>query len=345
MAAVAPTTGVPMNNFQPILKPACSKQATDSLTAAVSVVICAYTEERWEDTLGAVASVRRQEPAPHQVILVVDHNPELQTRLAERLPDVCVVPNQNQNGVSGARNAGVALATGGIVAFLDDDAIAEPGWLAALTRPYADPNVIGVGGRTELGWATRRPPWWPSEFDWVIGGTYTGRKPGAVRNVHSGNASFRRDLFATSGFASHLGRSTRDRRPLSCEETEFCIRAIKAWPRGAFVYDDQAIITHRVPLARQSFSYFRSRCWAEGLSKAHMTRSVGIAAGLTTECRYTAVTLPAGVLRGLQRGVRGDWAGLLRAGAIIVGFVYTALGYSFGFVQQIARRRENPWKF
>ena len=303
-----------------------------------SVVICAHTEERWDDTLKAVASAQSQEPAPHQVILVVDHNPELQTRLAEQLSDVCVVPNENGRGLSGARNMGVALATADIVAFLDDDAIAHPGWLAALTRSYADPAVIGVGGRTEPGWATQRPQWWPGEFDWVVGGTYTGRKPGVVRNLLGGNASYRRDLFAIGGFASHIGRTTADRRPLGCEETEFCIRANKAQPRGVFVYDDQAVITHRVPLARQSFSFFRSRCMAEGLSKARVTDSVGMGAGLATERRYTAVTLPAGVLRGLHRAAHGDWAGLLRAGAIIVGLMYTTVGYGIGLVEQITGR-------
>jgi glucosyl-dolichyl phosphate glucuronosyltransferase len=303
-----------------------------------SVVICAHTEERWDDTLKAVASVQSQEPAPHQVILVVDHNPELQTRLAGQLPEVCVVPNENGRGLSGARNTGVALAAGDIVAFLDDDAIAKPGWLAALTRPYADPDVIGVGGRTEPGWATQRPPWWPGEFDWVVGGTYTGREPGAVRNLLGGNASYRRDLFAIGGFASDIGRSTADRRPMGCEETEFCIRATQTLPRGVFVYDDQAVIVHRVPMERQSFSYFRSRCMSEGLSKARVTKSVGVGDGLATERRYTAVTLPAGVLRGLRRGVGGDWAGLLRAGAIIVGLMYTVLGYSLGLWEQITRR-------
>ena len=51
----------------------------------VSVIICAYTAERWDDTMRAVASVQAQQPAPKEIILVVDHNPELLTRLAERL--------------------------------------------------------------------------------------------------------------------------------------------------------------------------------------------------------------------------------------------------------------------
>jgi hypothetical protein len=298
--------------------------------ATVSVVICAYTEERWGDTLRAVASVQTQQPAPLELILVVDYNPELHRRLAEQLPDVRVVPNNNERGLSGARNTGAALATGDIVAFLDDDAVAQPGWLSALTRPYDDPNVIGVGGRAEPGWATRRPPWWPGEFDWVIGCTYTGMEPGIVRNPLGCNSSYRRDLFEIGGFASDIGRSARNRLPLGAEEAEFCVRALKARPRGVFVYNDQAVIEHRVPPARQSFSYFRSRCLSEGLSKARVTKSVGFGAGLATERRYSAVTLPAGVLRGLRRGAHGDWAGLLSAGAIIVGLMYTTLGYGFG---------------
>jgi GT2 family glycosyltransferase len=304
------------------------------LILTASVIICAHTGERWEDTLAAVASVQTQEPAPHEVIVVVDHNPELRTRLAERLSDVRVVPNENARGLSGARNTGVALATGDIVMFLDDDAVARPGWLAELTRLYAHPHVIGVGARVEPEWATFRPRWWPGEFDWVVGCTYIGMEPGIVRNLLGGSASFRRDLFATSGFASDLGRSGRYRLPLGCEETEFCIRAAKARPGGVFVYDDQAVVAHRVPLARQTFAYFRSRCFAEGLSKALVTKSVGLGLGLATERRYTAVTLSAGVLRGL-RGARGDLAALMRAGAILVGLAYTIVGYGFGLARRV----------
>ncbi|MBU6429247.1 MAG: glycosyltransferase, partial [Cyanobacteria bacterium REEB65] len=46
-----------------------------------------------------------------------------------------------------SRNLGIARATGSIVAFLDDDSMARPGWLAALVAPFADPTVGCVGGR------------------------------------------------------------------------------------------------------------------------------------------------------------------------------------------------------
>jgi glucosyl-dolichyl phosphate glucuronosyltransferase len=306
----------------------------------VSVVICAYSDERWDDTLAAVASGQAQCPAPHEVILVVDHNPALRSRLAAALDDVTVVENQQARGLSGGKNTGVALATGDIVAFLDDDAVAEPGWLEALARPFADPDVLGVGGLTLPAWETGRPHWWPEEFDWVVGCTFVGRDPGVVRNLLGGNASFRRDLFELAGgFPVHIGRSSGKSRPLGCEETEFCIRASQRRPGGKFVFDPRAVIHHRVPSARERFAYFRSRCYAEGLSKALVTRSVGVGDGLAAERAYAAVALRRGVFRGLRQGVGGDSGGLLRAGAIAAGLAYTTAGYTVGSARDAWERQ------
>jgi glycosyltransferase involved in cell wall biosynthesis len=303
-------------------------------------VICCYTEQRWDDTLRAVSSVQSQQPPPCELIVVVDHNPVLQERLTAALPGVVVAANHNEQGLSGARNTGVELACSDVVAFLDDDAAARPGWLAGLAHHYADPNVLGVGGGIEPEWVAGRPRWFPPEFDWVVGCDYTGQRIGIVRNLIGANASFRRELFDHGGFTSGIGRSSSVQRPVGGEETEFCIRSAQAHPGGYFVHDREAEVIHRVTPDRQTFSYFRTRCYSEGLSKALVTRSVGTEAGLASEWSYSTVTLPRGVLLGLLRALRGDSAGLLTAGAIITGLSYTTAGYIVGVLSGAwARRR------
>lgn len=305
-----------------------------------AVVICAYTERRWDDTLRAVASVQAQDPPPQELLVVVDHNPALQGRLAAELPGARVVANHNEQGLSGARNTGVELAGADVVVFLDDDAAARPGWLAGLARNYRDPRVLGVGGRIEPEWSGAQPRWWPPEFNWVVGCDYTGQRTGVVRNLIGANASFRRDLFADGGFTTGIGRSASVRRPVGGEETEFCIRAAQAHPGGVFLHDGAAEVIHRVSADRQTFAYFRSRCYSEGLSKALVTRSVGADDGLASEWSYSTVTLPLGVLHGLGRAVRGDGSGLLSAAAIVIGLAYTTVGYAVGVLSGMwARRR------
>lgn len=308
----------------------------------VSVVVCAYTEERWDDILAAVASVRAQRAAAREVLLVVDHNPVLLERLAVHyaaVPVVRVLTNAGPRGLSAGRNTGVTAAVSAVVAFLDDDAVAEPDWLRHLTAPYTDPLVMAVGGRTLPLWASGgRPAWFPREFDWVVGCTYLGLPAGRVRvrNVLGGNASFRRSAFdVVGGFACGIGRDG-DRLPLGCEETELCIRLRQALPDAVLLIDDRAVIHHRVPAARERFGYFRARCYAEGRSKALVTRSVGMAAGLETERRYTTRVLPAGVLRGVRDALHGRRGGAGRAAAIVAGVAAAAVGYAVGGVR--ARR-------
>ena len=310
-------------------------------TPSISVVICAYTERRWDDVLAAVRSVEEQHAGPLEVILVVDHNPSLYERLRAALPDVRVVENQGERGLSGGKNTGVALARGSVVAFLDDDAVAEPDWLRWLGAGYTDPAVMGVGGLTLPLWETGRPRWFPTEFDWVVGCTFTGRPPGVVRNLLGGNASFRREAFEVGeGFVSRLGRSTRSTRPLGCEETEFCIRVGQRRPGVTFLFEDRAVIWHRAPADRERFSYFRSRCYAEGLSKAVVTRSVGAGDGLSAERAYVARTLGRGMARELGEALHGDRAGLARAGAIAAGLLATTAGYVVGLAQSRPAARE-----
>jgi glycosyltransferase involved in cell wall biosynthesis len=300
----------------------------------ISVVICAYTLDRWEEIQRAVASVEGQSTPVHEIILVADHNDELAARATAAFPGVRVVANSQTQGLSGARNTGVANATGEIVAFLDDDAAAEPDWASCLASGYTDAGVLGVGGLSEAEWVEPRPSWFPPEFDWVVGCSYLGMPTelAAVRNMIGSNMSFRRAIFeAVGGFDSRVGRVGS--LPAGCEETELCIRAVARWPGSRIAYQPLARVHHRVPAGRGTWRYFRSRCLAEGRSKARVTRIAGASAGLATERSYVRRTLPAGVIRGMREAIaRRSSRPLVRSAAIVAGLSLTAAGYSQGMV-------------
>lgn len=294
----------------------------------LSVVICAYTEERWSDIERAIASVQAQ-PEVVQVVLVIDYNEPLLARAVEAFPTVVVVPNAETQGLSGSRNTGVQRCTGGVVAFLDDDAAAADDWALRLLAPYRDDSsVIGVGGRVEPNWRAPRPSWLPDEFLWVVGCSYLGQPTGRaeVRNGIGANLSFRRDVLASvGGFDPTVGRIGKD--AAGCEETELSIRARRAFPGGRIVLEPTAVCWHAVTSDRVTRSYFRRRCQAEGRSKAVVSGLVGSGAALKSERAYVRSVLPAGVLRGFRDAARGDASAVGRSLAVIEGLFLTASTY------------------
>jgi len=301
------------------------------MPSTVSVVICAYTQDRWDDIVAAARSIRAQDTAALETIIVVDHNPALLERVQAEFADVTVVENVESRGLSGARNSGVAITRGEVVAFLDDDAWAESDWLTCLLDAYREPRVIGVGGQINPAWQRARPRWWPHEFDWVVGCSYRGLpdRRAEVRNMIGANMSFRRSVLAMTGPFSHgIGRVGT--RPLGGEETELAIRA-RRHSGGRILHEPRARVHHRVPASRATRRYFINRCYAEGLSKAAISRLVGADSALATERTYAIRTLGSGVFRHAGDALRrGDGHGLLRAVWIVIGLAATTAGYIVG---------------
>lgn len=303
--------------------------------ADVSVVICAYTEQRWLDLLAAVASVQGQTHRACEIIIVVDHNPALLDRVQSSQPDVVAIENREQRGLGGARNSGIAASHGAIIAFLDDDAVAASDWIEQLVAGYEDSAVVGVGGSIEPKWQSGRPAWFPEEFDWVVGCTYRGLPQSSVpvRNLIGCNMSFRREVFEQLG-TFRLG--------YGCDETELSIRVGQRWPHKQLLYQPHATVSHRVAASRATWRYFSTRCYFEGGSKAVVAWLRGPKDGLASERAYTLRVLPRGVVRNLADSLlHGDKAGIGRAGAIVAGLAITTAGYLVGrlFTKEAAQRR------
>lgn len=302
-------------------------------TLQVTVIVCAYTEKRWSDLKECLKSLQSQTWKPKQIILVVDHNPALFELAKHEFIQIQIVENVNEQGLSGARNTALPLVQNDILSFIDEDAIASPTWLETLVKIYQDSSVMGVGGLIRPNWVEPKPGWFPEEFNWVVGCSYLGlpEKTETIRNMIGCNMSFRRENFEVAkGFREDMGRIGTI--PLGCEETEFCIRLKNHWPELKFVYEPMASVDHRVPPSRSRFAYFRARCYAEGLSKALVSKFVGAGDGLSSERQYTFKTLPKGMLRGLVDFFHGDITGFGRTIAIVTGLFITTIGYVVGLI-------------
>ena len=313
---------------------ATGSQQVGTPDRSLSVVVCAYTTDRWQQIIDAVTSLLTQTRPVDELILVVDHSPDLLAAARAEFTDasVTIVENSGPRGLSGARNTGVSVATGTVIAFLDDDATAAVDWAERLLAWYTDDVVIGAGGASIPVWSGGRPSWFPEEFDWVVGCTYRGlpEQPTAVRNLIGSNMSFRRSLFEIAGdFDSSVGRIGAN--PVGCEETEFCIRVANRVPTGRIMFDPAIRVDHHLAPSRNTWRYFRKRCFAEGKSKAIVAELVGSRRGLASERSYATRTLPAAVIRAIAEGVRTRRvAPFVRAGAVGAGLALTTAGYVVG---------------
>ena len=109
----------------------------------VSVIVCAYNAA---DTLDeCLTSLEELAYPDFEVIFVNDGSRDRTGDIARQHP-FCRVLNVEHGGLSRARNAGLAVATGDVVAYTDADVRVDPHWLTYLVQPFINPEVTAAGG-------------------------------------------------------------------------------------------------------------------------------------------------------------------------------------------------------
>ena len=239
----------------------------------VSVVVCTYSMDRYGPFSECVESVLAQTYDPLEVVLVVDGNQRVFERVSESFGDeenVRLHCNDENQGISYSRTKGAELASGEIVAFIDDDATAKPDWIQRLVDVYEETEAIAVGGDVRPDWQTEKPDFFPAEFYWLVGCVEPGFAADGeeVRNTYGSNISYRREEFLeVGGYDPNTGR--KGDKHLQAHEAPVGIRLRREFGRG-MVFTENAVVDHKLFDYRGEFRWLVARSFWQGYSKRVM---------------------------------------------------------------------------
>jgi glycosyltransferase involved in cell wall biosynthesis len=262
-------------------------------TPLISVVIC--THNRVSHLVNALESIKRQlYPGNKFEVIVVDNASIDATRgvvesFAETAPVRYVY--EKRLGLCHARNTGWRAARGRYIAYLDDDAVANPGWLQALEDAFAySPDAGVVGGRVDPIWEGPRPAWLSDEVAMSLTIVDWANSPKKIADVNvewlvgANMAVSRKVLEQTGGFHPSLDRMGN--QMLSSGDVFLQKQIIK---RGySCLYYPSAAVFHLVSRSRLNQHWFLRRYYNQGLSDVMMqiigekpSRSKRLATALT----------------------------------------------------------------
>jgi cellulose synthase/poly-beta-1,6-N-acetylglucosamine synthase-like glycosyltransferase len=176
-------------------------RAVDDASPLVSVVIPSYQAARHiRATLRAL--VTQETDLPHEIIVVDSSTDETAGIVEREFPQIRLLRQPERCQVGAARNIGVAAARGGVILFIDTDAIPCPTWLDQMARGIRDDNADAVGGAMSNGtpWSVSGSAGFYLEFFRFVGG---GRRHRAARHLVGGNSGFRREILNRTTYADH----------------------------------------------------------------------------------------------------------------------------------------------
>ncbi len=238
----------------------------------ISIIICTHQTRRYSDFVEAINSLLTQSYENTEIIVVVDGNEELYAKISknENKNIDKIIFNDRNLGLSESRNKGIKEAKGDIIAFFDDDAVADENWLKELVKMYEEKEAIAAGGKLLPKWVTKKPKFLPEEYYWLVGATHKGfpEKVTEVRNTFGSNLSFKADVLRElGGFRSEMG--VKGKGLLQGEETELCERMRNKFGKGV-IYNPAAIVYHKVFPERLKVRFLLKRAFWQGYSKRMM---------------------------------------------------------------------------
>jgi glycosyltransferase involved in cell wall biosynthesis len=261
----------------------------------LSVILPTYN--RAPALRGALGALLRQDAAArdYEVIVVDNNSSDGTAAFLAGIDDARVRQvREPRQGLSFARNAGLALARGEFVAFTDDDVEVAPDWVATIVRTLETrTDVDGVGGRVLPAWEGP-PPAWLTRAHWA---PLALQDHGDQKRVFDhdtpiglvgANLAFRRSVFERTGVFSTDVQRVRDGIG-STEDHELLSRLYQAG--GRMLYLPRLLVLARVQPDRCEREYHRR--WHEGHGRFHaLMRSTDM-----ERSRFRVFGVPAHLLR------------------------------------------------
>ncbi len=293
----------------------------------VSVIISTYSPNMFEHFKECVDSVRNQSYRDVEIICIVDGDEEYFEKIRNEFPDLEIYLNERNYGLLVSRNKGAELASGHVIAFIDDDAVADENWIEELVKMYRI-GAIAAGGKLLPLWLTKKPSWLPEEFYWMIGVTHIGfpETVAEVRNTFGSNLSFRRDIFLElGGFNTEMG-GIKGSRMLQGGETELCERMRKKYKKGV-MYNPKAVVYHKIFPNRTRFGFLVKRAFWQGYSKAVMEK---IAGNIHDEENFLGYLFLNRFPIRIRKFLGGSSRDLIKLTIILSFILFVGTGYVYG---------------
>ena len=238
----------------------------------LSIAICTYNREALLDR--ALDSLANQAPLSEELeILIVDNGSTDGTREVVRrrqgLDSRIRYVVEPEAGIAHARNCALAEARGEYLAYIDDDAWAEPDWIRNLLAPIhtISPQPECVVGPVSLVWEGNRPDWFPTRFESLLCRYEMGDSPrflGADGYLLTTNSLFHREtLLRLGGMRTDLGHKRK--ALIGGEDNDIFNRLIGNGHR--VYYQPTARVNHPVPKERQTRRFLLRRLFWDGASQ------------------------------------------------------------------------------
>jgi glycosyltransferase involved in cell wall biosynthesis len=228
-------------------------------TPRISVVVCTHNNAEYLKL--TLESLERQTlgQGEFEVVVVDNASTDATAEVAALHPSMRYL-REDRLGLSVARNAGIRASRAPVVAFIDDDAEAESGWLAALLEGYqAHGDAWAVGGKALPVWGGPVPEWLTEKYHRSLSLIDWGEEMRPLawpERVIGVNCSFRKEVFEEFGlFDECLGRIGQ--ALLGHEDTEIQERIHASGHQ--VVYVPSAVVNHHVPASRMTREYFDRR--------------------------------------------------------------------------------------